>query len=161
MASDLLSGRFPTAVLNVEEFRGETNITVDGAQLHDVMVFLKASENLAYDLLLDLAGIDCGSESPRFLVAYLLHSTKYTTKLRVKVQAAEGAALDSVSDIWKAADWMEREAYDMFGIPFANHPNLQRILLTEEFTGYPLRKDFPLEGPDFGKPFTVCLEEER
>ncbi len=161
MASDLLSGRFPTAVQSVEEFRGETTITVDSKQLHDVMAFLKASENLAYDLLLDVAGVDRGTETPRFFVAYLLHSTSFNNKLRIKAAVAEGDALDTVSDIWKAANWLEREAYDMFGIGFNNHPDLRRILLTEEFTGFPLRKDFPLEGPDFDKPFTVTLEEER
>jgi NADH-quinone oxidoreductase subunit C len=74
---------------------------------------------------------------------------------------AEGAAPDTVSDIWKAADWLEREVYDMFGIRFSDHPDLRRILLTDDFVGHPLRKDFPLKGVDFDKPFPVCLEEEK
>ncbi|MDP2268820.1 MAG: NADH-quinone oxidoreductase subunit C [Deltaproteobacteria bacterium] len=161
LAGDLLKGKFPEAVLSIEEFRGETSITVATHQIRDVMTFLKDSENLHYDLLLDLAGVDFAGQAPRFLIAYLLHSTKFNNKLRIKTRVAEDGEVDTVSDIWKAADWMEREAYDMFGIKFYNHPYLKRILLTEDFVGYPLRKDFPLEGPDFDQPFNVCLEEEH
>jgi NADH-quinone oxidoreductase subunit C len=161
LAGDLLKGKFPEAVLKIEEFRGEISISVDVNKIRAVMAFLKDGENLKYDLLLDLAGVDFADESPRFMVAYLLHSTKFNNKLRIKTRVAEDGALDTVSDIWKAADWLEREAYDMFGIKFTNHPGLKRILLTEDFVGHPLRKDFPLEGTNFDQPFTVCLEEEQ
>ena len=160
MAGDLIKGKFPETVVVVEEFRGETTITVDKENLRHVMVFLKESESLYYDLLLDLAGIDYGSATPRFTVAYLLHSTKFNNRLRIKVRLEEGASLDTVSDIWKAANWLERETYDMLGILFNNHPDLRRILLSDDFVGYPLRKDFPLQGHDFDKPVNVCLEEE-
>ncbi len=161
LAGDLLEGKFPQAVLEIEEFRGETSITVDAGHVRDMMAFLKSSENLSYDLLLDLVGIDFGNKSPRFMVAYLLHSMKFNNKLRIKVAVEEGGSLETVSDIWKAADWLEREAYDMFGLQFRNHPDLRRILLEDDFVGHPLRKDFPLEGFDFENPFKVCLEEER
>jgi len=161
MAGDLLKEKFPEAILSIEEFRRETSITVDRGRIRDVMAFLKESENLFYDLLLDLAGVDFEGCSPRFMIAYLLHSTKFNKKLRIKTMVAEGVPIDTVSDIWKSADWMEREVYDMFGIKFNNHPDLKRILLTDDFVGHPLRKDFPVEGPDFGQPFNVCLEEER
>jgi len=160
-AYNLLKEKFPEAVRGVEEFRGETTVTVDKGRLRAVLKFLKESETLLYDLLVDVAGVDSGSGSPRFLVAYLLHSTKFNNRLRIKIRVAEGAALDTVSDIWKAADWLEREVYDMFGIRFSDHPDLRRILLTDDFVGHPLRKDFPLKGVDFDKPFPVCLEEEE
>jgi len=160
-AGDLLTQTFPGTVCRVEEFRGETTITVDKGKLRDVMKFLKEGEETRYDLLVDLAGVDLGGGSPRFVVAYLLHSTKFTNRLRIKTAVAEGDEVDTVSDIWKAADWFEREAYDMVGIPFRNHPDLRRILLTDDFVGHPLRKDFPLKGHDFDKPFSVCLEEEK
>ena len=160
-ALELLREKFPEAILKVEEFRGETTITVDKEKISDVMLFLKENENLRYDLLLDLSGVDYGNEIPRFGVSYLLHSIRFNNRLRIKIRVAEGASPDTVSDVWRAADWMEREAYDMFGIAFGSHPDLRRILLEEDFTGYPLRKDFPLKGADFSKPFTVCLEEER
>jgi len=161
LAGDLLKGKFPEAVLKIEEFRGETSITVAPQTIRAVMTFLKESENLYYDLLLDVAGVDFAGQVPRFMIAYLLHSTKFNNKLRIKTWIAEDGALDTVSDIWKAANWLEREAYDMFGIIFNDHPYLKRILLTEEFVGYPLRKDFPLEGRNFDQPFAVCLEEEQ
>jgi len=160
-ATELLKEKFPEAILKVEEFRGETTITVDKERIRDVMLFLRENENLRYDLLPDLSGVDYGNEIPRFGVSYLLHSIRFNNRLRIKIRVAEGASLDTVSDVWRAADWMEREAYDMFGIAFGSHPDLRRILLEEDFAGYPLRKDFPLKGADFSKPFTVCLEEER
>ena len=163
LAGDLLKGKFPEAVLKIEEFRGETSITVAAQNIREVMTFLKESESFNYDLLLDLAGVDFAGQapSPRFMIAYLLHSTKFNNKLRIKIRVAEDGALDTVSDIWKAANWLEREVYDMFGIKFNSHPDLKRILLTEDFVGYPLRKDFPLEGRNFDQPFNVCLEEEH
>jgi len=161
MAGDLLKETFPEAVRDIEEFRQETSITVDADQIREVMTFLKENEKLGYDLLLDLAGVDFDNRSPRFMIAYLLHSTKFNNKLRIKTTVAEGASLNTVSDIWLAADWMEREVYDMLGIIFNNHPNLKRILLPEDFIGHPLRKDFPVKGRDFDQPLQVCLEEER
>jgi NADH-quinone oxidoreductase subunit C len=160
-ACERLKEKFPEAVRAVDEFRGETHITVDKGQLRAVMTFLKDSEETLYDLLVDIAGVDSGSGSPRFQVVYLLHSMKYNNRLMIKIGVAEGAAVDTVSDLWKAADWMEREVYDMFGIEFSHHPDLRRILLPDDFVGHPLRKDYPLKGVDFDKPFPVCLEEEK
>jgi NADH-quinone oxidoreductase subunit C len=77
---------------------------------------------------------------------------KQNLRLRVKVRLEEGEAVPSVASVWNAANWLEREAYDLFGIPFENHPDLRRILLWDGFEGHPLRKDFPLEGPDFDNP---------
>jgi NADH-quinone oxidoreductase subunit C len=161
MAGNLLKETFPEAVLNREEFRGETSITVNAENIREVMAFLKGNEKLCYDLLLDLAGVDFADRFPRFMIAYLLHSTKFNNKLRIKATVAEGASLDTISDIWLAANWMEREVYDLLGITFNNHPNLKRILLPEDFVGHPLRKDFPVKGADFGQPLDVTLEEER
>ena len=158
--AEKLKDRYPAAVRALEEFRGETTVTIDKATLREVMRFLKDDEGALYDLLVDVAGVDCGGESPRFRVAYLLNSIRHNNRLRIKTAVEEGEALDTVSDIWRGAEWLEREVYDMFGIRFANHPDLRRILLTEDFVGHPLRKEFPLEGHDFDKPLNVCAEEE-
>ncbi|MBN2438656.1 MAG: NADH-quinone oxidoreductase subunit C [Deltaproteobacteria bacterium] len=160
-ACELLKEKFPEAVRGIEEFRGEAHVTVDKGQLRAVMTFLKESDRTCYDLLIDMAGVDSGSESPRFMVVYLLHSMKFNNRLEIKIGVPEGAAVDTVSDIWKAADWMEREVYDLFGIEFSRHPDLRRILLPDDFVGHPLKKDYPLRGVDFEKPFPVCLEEEK
>jgi NADH-quinone oxidoreductase subunit C len=159
-AGEMLKERFPAAVLAVEEFRGETTVTIDKGALREVMRFLKENEATRYDLLVDVAGADFGGASPRFMVAYLLHSLWSNNRLRIKTRVAEGAELDTVSDIWRAAEWLEREVYDMFGIPFGNHPDLRRILLTDDFVGYPLRKEFPVQGHDFDKPLNLCPEGE-
>jgi NADH-quinone oxidoreductase subunit C len=160
-ACELLKEAIPEAVIGIEEFRGETHVTVDKGQLRAVMMFLKEDDRTRYDLLVDMAGVDSGSESPRFMVVYLLHSMKFNNRLEIKIGVPEGAAVDTVSDIWKAADWMEREVYDLFGIEFSRHPDLRRILLPDDFTGHPMKKDYPLRGVDFEKPFPVCLEEEK
>ncbi|MEW6334603.1 MAG: NADH-quinone oxidoreductase subunit C [Thermodesulfobacteriota bacterium] len=160
-ACELLRERFPEAVLAVSEFRGDTAVVVEKDRLRDVMTFLRDCEQTRYDLLVDMAGVDALSESPRFWVAYILHSITHNRRLRIKVPVAEGATVDTVSDIWRAADWMEREVFDLFGIPFAGHPELRRILLPDDFVGHPLRKEFPLKGEDFDRPFPVCLEEEQ
>jgi NADH-quinone oxidoreductase subunit C len=156
-----LMEKFPEAVWGIEEFRGETHITVDKGRLRAVMTFLKDNEETLYDLLVDIAGVDSGSGSPRFQVVYLLHSMKHNNRLEIKIGVAEDAVVDTVSDLWKAADWMEREVYDMFGIGFSRHPDMRRILLPDDFVGHPMRKDYPLKGVDFDKPFPVCLEEEK
>jgi NADH-quinone oxidoreductase subunit C len=159
-AGEMLKVRFPAAVLGVEEFRGETTVTIDSGALREVMRFLKEDEATRYDLLVDVAGVDFWGASPRFMVAYLLHSMRYNNRLRIKTGVAEGAQLDTVSDIWRGAEWLEREVYDMFGIPFGNHPDLRRILMTDDFVGHPLRKEFPVQGHDFDKPLNLCAEEE-
>jgi NADH-quinone oxidoreductase subunit C len=110
-------------------------------------------------MLIDLCGVDYFGENPRFEVVYLIRSMRDGDRVRIKVRV-EGEELETVSDLWSAANWLERETYDMFGIKFKNHPDLRRILLPEDFNGHPLRKDFPVEGFDFDRPFEVKLEEE-
>lgn len=159
-AAGKVKAKFGDAVLAVGSFRDEVNVTVSASSIRDVLSFLKNSDDLRYDLLVDLCGVDyCGDEL-RFEIVYLLHSLPFKNRLRIKTRLREGESIDTVSDLWKAADWMEREVYDMLGIAFTNHPDLRRILLEDEFSGHPLKKDFPLEGRDFDKPFTVHLEEE-
>ena len=160
IACDRLKDQFPGALRRIDEFRGETHILVDREQLHSIMTFLKDDEETLCNMLLDIVGVDTGSPSPRFRVVYLLHSMKYNNRLAVAIEVAEGEAADTLSDLWRAADWMEREVYDMFGITFHQHPNLRRILLPEDYVGHPMRKDYPLKGVDFDKPFAVCLERE-
>jgi NADH-quinone oxidoreductase subunit C len=85
-------------------------------------------------------------------VVYHLYSLKHNDRVRIKASLEEGETISTVESLWKGANWYEREAFDLFGIVFENHPNLKRILLWDEFDGHPLRKDFPTEGRDFEKP---------
>jgi NADH-quinone oxidoreductase subunit C len=150
---EALKGRLVSAY----EFRGELTLIVKKEDVRGVLRTLK--ETFSYDMLTDLCGVDL-REPPRFAVVYHLHSMKYGDRIRVKVRVEDGDEVETVSDMWGCADWLEREAYDMFGIRFKGHPDLRRILLTDDFVGYPLRKDFPTEGYDFDRPFEVRLEEE-
>lgn len=154
-----LLARLGKDLLQMVESRGELTLLASKEKVKDVLRTLKEEETLSYDMLTDLCGVDLGG-TPRFEVVYHLHSMKYNDRVRVKVRIGESDEIETVSDLWGNADWLEREAYDMFGIRFKGHPDLRRILLSEDFVGHPLRKDFPTEGYDFEKPFEVRLEEE-
>lgn len=160
-AGKFLKDKFPQAVLEIEEFRGETTVVVEATKLLEVMAFLKQNSELSYDMLIDQAGVDFPDRPLRFSLSYLLHSMKFNNRIRVKTGVAQGVAVDTVSSIWRSADWMERETAEMFGIVFKNHPNPKHILLTDDFVGYPLRKDYDVKGPNFDQPFKVNLETEK
>jgi len=128
-------------------------VTVPKQELLQICQYLYSNPDLEYHWLTDLCGLDFFPQKPRFEVVYLLYSVKNNERLRLKAKVGERESVSSVESIWKAANWLEREVYDLFGIPFENHPDLRRILLWDGFEGHPLRKDFPVEGPDFDKPF--------
>jgi NADH-quinone oxidoreductase subunit C/D len=147
--AEKLREQFPQAVRQVEEFRGETVVTVQAGEILPVCRFLRQDPALAYDLCLFVSAVDrldLGL-SPRFLVIYQLYSLARNRRLRLKVPVSgQDPQVDSVSAIWPAADWHERETFDMFGISFKGHPELRRILLPVDWVGHPLRKDYPLGG---------------
>jgi NADH-quinone oxidoreductase subunit C len=153
LAVKKLQEKFPASVLEVKTFRDEVNVTVQKNDIVEICKFLYSDPDLQYQMLTDLCGVDFFPASPRFEVVYLLYSMKCQQRLRLKAKVGEYESILSVESIWKAANWLEREVYDLFGIHFVNHPDLRRILLWEGYEGYPLRKDFPVEGPDFDKPF--------
>lgn len=142
--------RFGDAVEAVVLFRDEITIILHKDAVHDALHLLRDDPALRYDMLIDLTGVDWRVRMPRFDVVYQLYSTENRHQLRVKsgVNALErGDSIATASDLWASANWMERECYDMFGINFAGHPDLRRILLPEDWNeGYPLRKDYPLRG---------------
>jgi len=148
-----LKDTFPASVLEVKSFRGEVTILVPKNEILGICKFLHTDPNLQYRMLTDLCALDYHPETPRFEVVYLLYSPRNNERLRLKARVREGESIASVESIWKAANWLEREVYDLFGIPFENHPDLRRILLWDGYEGHPLRKDYPVEGPDFDKPF--------
>ena len=142
-----LRERFAGDILDVKEFRGEVTITVKKENIVEICKFLKSSA--AYNLLTDVTAVDYLGQDPRFLVVYNMYSIPNKDRLRVKAQVTEGdATIDTVSAVWSTADWLEREVFDLFGITFNGHPDLRRILMTEDWVGHPLRKDYPLQGPD-------------
>jgi NADH-quinone oxidoreductase subunit C len=148
-----LKERFPNFILGVTTFRGEFTVTVPREEIFQICKFLHSDPDLQYHFLTDLCGLDFLPQTPRFGIVFLLFSLKNNQRLRLKVRVGENESISSVESIWKVANWYEREVYDLFGIPFENHPDLRRILLWDGFEGHPLRKDYPTEGPDFDKPF--------
>ncbi|MFA4915189.1 MAG: NADH-quinone oxidoreductase subunit C [Syntrophales bacterium] len=157
---EALQESFGDAIRKVEEFRGEISVTVDKSKIREVMFFLRDNGNFLYDMLIDLCGVDYCGDAQRFEIVYLLRSSRFGNRITIKARLQENEDVDTVMDIWMAADWLEREVYDVLGIKFNNHSDLRRILLPDEFVGHPLRKDFPVQGYDFEKPFSVQLEEE-
>ncbi len=140
-----LRERFPEAVAEVVEFRGETTVVVPPARLVPSCLFLRDDPNLRFDFLADLTAVDWPERRPRFDVVYQLTSLPRRDRLRLKVRVDATEAVPSVTGVWSTADWHEREVFDLFGVRFDGHPNLRRILMPDEWEGHPLRKDFPVE----------------
>ena len=128
-----------------EDFRPRS-VKVAVADLVEVMTALKNEEPFRFDQLLDIAGVDFLNQKPRFLVAYILLSTEHNRRLIVETDVDEFEPVPSLTGVWCGADWFERELYDMSGVKVEGHPNLKRILMSEDFEGHPLRKDFPVRG---------------
>ncbi len=143
-----LREKFAASIIDVVEFRGEVTVTVAKDVIIDVLSFLKQS--LQYNLLTDLTAVDyLGKKEERFMMVYQLYSIPNKDRLRIKTPVTEGdCRIPTATQVWKTANWLEREVYDLFGITFDNHPDLRRILMTDDWVGHPLRKDYPLQGPD-------------
>jgi NADH-quinone oxidoreductase subunit C len=153
-AVEKLQARFGEAIGAPIEFRSEITVTVAREKIVEVCRFLKT--DCGFDMLTDLAGVDNYGEDPRFEVDYQLYSFAHRCRLRLKVGISEDdMTVDSVTSVWRTANWHEREAFDMFGLRFRGHPNLKRILMWEGYPYYPLRKEFPLAGIPTGLPETA------
>ncbi len=161
--TQLLLERFPDAVKEGPEFRGEESLWVSREGLPEVLRFLHDDPKADYRLLEDVCGADYPGREKRFEVVYHLYSTTKARHLRVKVALDEqDPTVPSAVGIWKAADWFEREAYDQYGIRFEGHPNLRRILNHEEFAGHPLRKDYPIKKRQpLSRPTNFGWDEEE
>lgn len=141
--------KFPEAVTDVKTFRNELTVCIEMDSIGKVARYLRDDGEMAFDFLSDLCGVDKTrlDNSNSFEVVYHLYSIKRNHRLRFKVQIpASKPTISTVTNVWKTANWHEREAYDMFGIVFEGHPALERILTPDGFEGHPLRKDYPLRG---------------
>jgi NADH-quinone oxidoreductase subunit C len=146
---DAINARFSGAVVRFAVVWGETTVVVDPARVHEIIEWLHDDPSQRYDYLSDVTAVEFRDVEQPVEVVWHLRSLPYRRFLRVKVLLAKGAPFEvpSVWDIYKSADWMERECFDMFGILFLGHPDLRRLLMWEQYKeGYPLRKDFPLRG---------------
>jgi NADH-quinone oxidoreductase subunit C len=144
-----LRSQFGTAVERHLVSSGQTVVYVNRDRLHDALAWLKATPGQEYNYLTDVTAVDYRDPERSLEVVYQLRSLGRKADLRVKVTLDKRGPLEvpSVYDLWRGADWLEREVYDMFGVTFVGHPDLRRILMWETYAeGYPLRKDFPLRG---------------
>ncbi|MEN8183722.1 MAG: NADH-quinone oxidoreductase subunit C [Myxococcota bacterium] len=149
-----LLAELPEAVLETHAHRGDATATVAHERIVEVLTLLRDGEGLDFEMLVDLTAVDHLGREPRFEVVYHLYSVRQNHRVRIKVGVSEEACeVDSVVDVYPSANWMEREAFDLYGVGFRNHPDLRRLLLYDEFDGHPLRKDYakekrqPLIGP--------------
>jgi NADH-quinone oxidoreductase subunit C len=145
-----LPTRFGVAITSVTNALQELTFVVDPAHIVEVCGYLKNEQG--WSRASSITCVDWHPQEPRFEVVYLLQNTTSWERLRLKVKVAGGPSadplpeLDSVTSVWKGANWYEREIFDMFGIRFRNHPDLRRILMPDDWVGHPLRKDFPVHG---------------
>lgn len=137
----------PGAIAQIAYWVGDWSLVVAGPRLPDVAAHLRDTEGALFDFCSDVTASDWPARAERFDVVYALYSTRLRHRVRLKVRVGEGEAVPSVAAIWPAANWLEREVFDLFGIRFEGHPDLRRILMPDEWQGHPQRKDYPLEGP--------------
>jgi NADH-quinone oxidoreductase subunit C len=145
---DILQARFGPAILETHAQFGDDTAVVEPSRWREIALFLRDDPRLAFNMFVDLCGVDylsIGAE-PRFEVVLHLRSLQHAHRIRLKARVGdedgEGAEIDSVVPVWKGADWFERETFDLMGIVFHGHPDLRRILMYPEFVGHPLRKDY-------------------
>ena len=143
---DRINSKFKGVILDSHDFRGDQTITVQKNILIELFKFLRDDPELDFKFLMDLTAVDyLNRKDNRFEVVYHFYSLQHNNRLRVKVPVNEDdCTIDSVSSLWKTANWYEREVWDLYGIKFNGHPDMRRILLYEEFKGHPLRKDYPI-----------------
>ncbi len=143
--ADQIKAEFGDAITDIREFRGDITVVVDRKKIVEVATYCRDTEGFEFNLLSDLAGLDHLPETPRFGVSYILYSLPNNSTLRLKAYVPEeDPVIPTVSGVWPNANYHEREVYDMFGITFEGHPDMRRILMPYDWTGHPLRKDYPL-----------------
>lgn len=141
-----IASQMPDAVRKFEVAYGELTLYAERDQIVTLVDFLKRDALCMFEMMIDVCGVDYPERSQRFEVVYHFLSMRMNQRIRVKVSTDEETAVPSITELHPSANWFEREAFDMYGIRFAGHPDMRRILTDYGFEGYPLRKDFPLTG---------------
>ena len=138
-----LKAQFGDAVGDAVEFIGQLSVNVDGARIVEICDYLRSDKETGFDYLSDLTCVHWPRTPAPFEMVYNLFSIGSNERVRLKARVKD--SVDSVTGVWPAANWLEREVFDLFGVRFNNHPDLRRLLLPPDWQGYPLRKDYPLE----------------
>jgi NADH-quinone oxidoreductase subunit C len=139
-----LKAKFSNAIVNEVDFLGEKTLEVQKDQLKEVLSYLKQAPDPGYEVLMDLTGVDYLLPTKRTKVVYWLHNPTTFARLRIVIFVERDGSLPSVTDLWEGADWYERELYDLWGVRFDGHPDLKRILMPDDWVGFPLRRDYAL-----------------
>ncbi len=151
--------KFGSALEEVSDFRDDFCLTIKKDRIITLGKFLNDDPDLQFLMCKDVTAIDWATRKNRFTVVYHIYSFKLNFTLRIKANIMDDSnSIESITSIWKSADWYERETYDMYGIKFVNHPDLRRMYMPEGFEHYPLRKDFPLLGIPGSLPFPKKAE---
>jgi NADH-quinone oxidoreductase subunit C len=159
--AERIQQKFPESFVGSVDWRGDVAVTVRRDGLHQIARFLHDDPAMDFDYIVHVSSVDWPEDEERFEVVYEVYSIRRRHRIRLKTRVPEAdCIMDSLSDIWFGANFMEREVYDMMGIRFRNHPDLRRILMPDEYEeGWPLRKDFPLRGKGWRDTFEF-LEEK-
>jgi NADH-quinone oxidoreductase subunit C len=154
---------FAVGITGLAEWRGDASVTVSRDMLHDVAHFMRNDPGMDFDYIVHVSSVDWPDDEERFEVVWEFYSIRKRHRIRLKTRVPESdCVVDSLTDLWKGADFMEREVFDMMGIRFRNHPDLRRILMPDDYDeGYPLRKDFPLRGKGWRDTFDFLDEVPR
>ncbi|MFT4705654.1 MAG: NADH-quinone oxidoreductase subunit C [Bradymonadia bacterium] len=165
-ALKLFSKKFKADIIDTHNRLGNETAIVKKDNIHAMCLALRDEPKLAFDYMSDLTVVDYAERQPRFEVVYNLYSMTLKHRIRLRAIVEEGdEKIASVCDIWRAANWAEREAWDMYGIDFEGHPELRRMLMYEEFEGHPLRKDYPIQKSqprmDLRRPERDAVEEYK
>jgi NADH-quinone oxidoreductase subunit C len=150
--------KFGSEVEEVVEFAGDLSITIKKDSIVNLANFLKNDSELEFVMCKDVTAIDWATRKNRFTTVYNIYSFKLNFNLRIKANLDESESIESVTSVWRSANWYERETFDMYGIKFINHPDLRRMYMPEGFEYHPLRKDFPLLGIPGSLPFPKNAE---
>ena len=143
---EAIAAELPEAVLGIDQICDELIVTARAASIVDVLTYLRDDASCQFKVLVDLCGVDYPERELRFEVVYNLLSLRHNQRVRVKVSVGENIPVPTVTGVFRAAGWYERETWDLYGIAFSGHPDLRRLLTDYGFEGHPLRKDFPLTG---------------
>ena len=142
--AEAIDQQFPQAIADVKTEPDGPVLYIMPSEIVAVCRLLK--QGCGFERLSAVTGVDWWPRAPRFEVVYFLHSLSRNVRLRLVVRLAENESVESVTPVWRGANWYEREVFDLFGITFRNHPNLERIMMPADWEGHPLRKDYPVHG---------------
>lgn len=158
--AERIQQEYPRGFIKAVEWRGDVAVTVTREFLHDIARFVHDDPEFDCDYIVHVSSVDWPDDEERFEVVYEVYSVRKRHRLRLKTRVPElDCIVDSLTDLWKGAEFMEREVYDMMGIRFRHHPDLRRILMPDDYTeGYPLRKDFPVQGKGWRDTFEFLSE---